>query len=84
MTREFGFVRSNMDLKSLLLLCTTFYALHTLEEFIFDWRDWARAVLQLPVERSTFYVTNFASLCWASSVLALSIRHRQSPWPLPR
>jgi hypothetical protein len=49
-----------MELKNLLLLCTAAYALHAMEEFIFDWRGWARAVLMLPVEWSSFYVTNFA------------------------
>ena len=49
-----------MELKHLVLLCTAAYALHAMEEFIFDWRSWARAVLMLPVEWSSFYVTNFA------------------------
>jgi hypothetical protein len=29
-----------------------------LEEFILNWRDWARAVIKLPVEWDDFYVTN--------------------------
>jgi hypothetical protein len=34
------------------------YAVHILEEYMFDWRNWARAVIGLPVERSDFYMTN--------------------------
>ena len=34
------------------------YGLHILEEYTFDWRNWARNVLSLPVERDLFqYVT---------------------------
>ena len=36
------------------------YTLHILEEYVFDWRDWARAVIKLPVEWSDFYLTNAA------------------------
>jgi hypothetical protein len=48
-----------MGLRQLILLSTAIYALHAMEEFIFNWRGWARSVLNLPVEWSTFYVTNF-------------------------
>lgn len=34
------------------------YAVHMMEEFSFNWRDWARAVIKLPVEWGDFYVTN--------------------------
>jgi hypothetical protein len=34
------------------------YAAHILEEYTFDWRNWARNTLDLPVEWSDFYVTN--------------------------
>jgi Protein of unknown function with HXXEE motif len=34
------------------------YALHILEEFAFDWRNWARTALHLPVDWPDFYVTN--------------------------
>jgi hypothetical protein len=34
------------------------YAIHVLEEFALNWRDWARSILRLPVEWPTFYVTN--------------------------
>lgn len=49
-----------MSLRDLCWLATAIYALHALEEFIFDWRNWARAVLKLPAEWSSFYVTNTA------------------------
>jgi len=34
------------------------YSAHILEEYTFNWRNWARGVLGLPVEWSDFYVTN--------------------------
>nr|WP_272903891.1 HXXEE domain-containing protein [Xanthobacter agilis] len=34
------------------------YAVHIMEEYQFNWRDWARAVVGLPVEWNDFYVTN--------------------------
>lgn len=36
------------------------YTLHIMEEYTFDWRNWARAVIKLPVEWSDFYLTNAA------------------------
>jgi hypothetical protein len=39
-------------------LCLAAYGFHVLEEFVFDWRNWARNVLNLPAEWGDFYVTN--------------------------
>ena len=39
------------------------YALHILEEFAFDWRNWARTALHLPVDWPDFYVTNAVVWC---------------------
>lgn len=36
------------------------YTLHIMEEYSFDWRNWARAVIGLPVEWADFYITNAA------------------------
>ncbi len=47
-----------MTLTELLWLATACYAIHMLEEYELDWRDWARDALGLPVEWSDFYVTN--------------------------
>jgi hypothetical protein len=47
-----------VDLTHWLWLATAAYAIHMLEEFILNWRDWARAVIKLPVDWSDFYVTN--------------------------
>jgi hypothetical protein len=47
-----------MDLTTLAWLAMAAYALHIMEEYTFDWRNWARAVIKLPVEWSDFYVTN--------------------------
>lgn len=47
-----------MTLVDLAWLALAAYALHIMEEFSFDWRNWARAVIGLPVEWADFYVTN--------------------------
>jgi hypothetical protein len=47
-----------MDLSHWLWLCLAAYAIHMLEEFVLNWRDWARAVIGLPVDWPDFYVTN--------------------------
>jgi hypothetical protein len=47
-----------MSLTDLIWLATASYALHILEEYQLNWRDWARAVIKLPVEWSDFYVLN--------------------------
>lgn len=44
--------------QALLWFCVAAYGLHILEEFSFDWKHWARAVIQLPVEWNDFYITN--------------------------
>ncbi len=47
-----------MSLSQWLWLATAAYGIHVLEEFVLDWRDWARAVIRLPVEWADFYVVN--------------------------
>ncbi|MBD0414791.1 HXXEE domain-containing protein [Oryzicola mucosus] len=47
-----------MDLSHWIWLATAAYAIHVLEEFSLDWRNWARAVIGLPVEWSDFYIVN--------------------------
>lgn len=47
-----------MPLSDLLWLCTAAYGIHVLEEFEFDWRNWARSVFKLPVEWADFYIVN--------------------------
>jgi Protein of unknown function with HXXEE motif len=59
-----------MTLRTLAWLALAAYALHIAEEFAFDWRNWARAVIKLPVEWSDFYVTN-------AIVIALGIAQAQ-------
>ncbi len=49
-----------MSLQTLAWLAMLAYAIHILEEFMLDWRNWARAVVKLPVEWDDFYVTNAA------------------------
>lgn len=54
------------------------YAIHILEEYTFDWRNWARAVIKLPVEWTDFYVTNavVVALGIAQAMMAPSLA-----WP---
>jgi hypothetical protein len=47
-----------MSLTDLLWLATAAYGIQILEEYQLNWRDWARAVIRLPVEWSDFYVVN--------------------------
>lgn len=47
-----------MSLSHWIWLATAAYGVHVLEEFMLDWRDWARAVIGLPVEWTDFYVVN--------------------------
>lgn len=47
-----------MSLPDLIWICTIAYGIHMLEEFMLDWRDWAQAVIKLPVTWPDFYVTN--------------------------
>ncbi len=70
-----------MDLSHWLWLATAAYGVHAFEEFELDWRNWARAVIGLPVEWADFYVVNFlvivlgvvaANLAAAAPELALS------------
>lgn len=65
-----------MTLQTLAWLATAAYALHIMEEYTFDWRNWARAVIKLPVAWSDFYVTN-------AIVIALGIVQAQLAPVLP-
>jgi hypothetical protein len=47
-----------MSLSDWLWVAVAAYALHILEEYQLDWRNWARAVIKLPVEWPDFYVVN--------------------------
>jgi len=62
--------------QALLWLCLAAYGIHILEEFVFNWRDWARHVLHLPAEWTDFYVTN--SLVVVLGVVATQLA---SVWP---
>lgn len=50
--------KQQMSLTDLIWLAVFCYAIHILEEYQLNWRDWARAVIKLPVEWSDFYVVN--------------------------
>ena len=61
----------------LLWFATAAYALHVLEEYEYNWRDWARRVLKLPVEWHTFYIAN--AIVIVLGVCAAGIGWRE-PW----
>jgi|SRR5271163_4705278 len=64
------------ELPSFLWLCTAAYGIHVVEEFVFNWRSWARNVLHLPAEWEDFYITN--ALVIILGVVAAMIAER---WP---
>lgn len=45
-------------LQTMLCACVAAYGFHVVEEFVFDWQNWARQVLHLPARWDDFYVTN--------------------------
>jgi hypothetical protein len=51
-----------IPLTDLIWLSVAAYAVHILEEFEFDWRNWARAVIKLPVEWADFYLVNAVAI----------------------
>ncbi len=65
-----------MTLYDLSWLALAAYAIHILEEYFLDWRNWARAVIKLPVEWSDFYVVNVV-------VIVLGIAQAQLSASLP-
>jgi len=65
-----------MSLTDLLWLATACYGLHILEEYQLNWRDWARAVIALPVQWSDFYVTNALVI-----VLGIVAANLATGWP---
>ena len=65
-----------MTLVTLAWLGMAAYSVHILEEYAFDWRNWARQVIGLPVEWNDFYVTN-------AVVVALGIAQAELASALP-
>jgi hypothetical protein len=70
-----------MNHSYILWIATMAYALHIVEEYTFDWKGWALAVLRLPVDWIHFAVVNgvvivlgisCASVGWSQPVYALS------------
>jgi hypothetical protein len=66
----------------ILWIATVAYALHVVEEYAFDWKGWAMAVLKLPVTWIHFAVVNgavivlgvsCASVGWSCAEFALSL-----------
>lgn len=64
-----------MTLTTAAWLAMAAYSLHIMEEFSFDWRNWARDVIKLPVEWPDFFVTNaiVVSLGIAQAMLAATM-----------
>ena len=63
-----------MDQSSWLWLCLAAYAIHVLEEFVFNWQSWAQHVLKLPARWTDFYITN--SVVVVLGIVAAMIVHQ--------
>jgi Protein of unknown function with HXXEE motif len=70
-----------MNNQSIFWIAMAAYAIHMMEEFFYDWKNWANNTLHLPVEWSGFYITNTAvlflgiacsSVAWNTAWFALS------------
>jgi hypothetical protein len=62
-----------MGLSHWIWAATAAYGIHACEEFELDWRNWARAVIVLPVEWHDFYVVNF--LVIVLGIVAANLAH---------
>ena len=51
-------IANMITLDQLCWIATAAYAVHALEEYTFNWRDWARRALKVPCDWPTFYLTN--------------------------
>ncbi len=65
-----------MDHTYILWIATFAYAIHITEEFTFDWKGWATAVIKLPVGWNHFAVVN-------GLVIVLGISCASVGWNLP-
>jgi len=59
-----------------LWIAVAAYGFHILEEYELNWHDWARNVLKLPVDWTSFYIVN-------SLVIVLGICCAEVGWQLP-
>src|SRR5215813_4721313 len=66
-----------MSREYVLWIAVAAYGLHILEEFELNWRDWARSVLQLPVDWNSFYVVNALVIVLGACSAAVGWRE---PW----
>ena len=66
----------------ILWIATLAYSIHVIEEYVFDWKTWARAVFRLPVTWPIFGIVNAAvvvlgiacsSVGWICPSFALSL-----------
>ena len=60
----------------ILWIATVAYALHVMEEYIFDWKSWAIAVIKLPVTWPIFAIAN-------GIVVVLGVACSSIAWQLP-
>lgn len=66
-----------MSYEFVLWIAIAAYGLHILEEYELNWRDWARAILGLPVEWGSFYVVNALVIVLGATCAAVGWRQ---PW----
>lgn len=60
----------------ILWIATLAYALHVVEEYMFDWKGWANTVLKLPVDWAHFALVN-------GVVVVLGVSCSAVGWSLP-
>ncbi len=60
----------------ILWVATLAYALHVLEEYLFDWKNWANSVMKLSVDWILFAIVN-------GVVVVLGISCAEVAWSLP-
>ena len=68
-----------MSLTDLAWLSLAAYAVHMLEEFMLNWRDWARGVIRLPVTWPDFYMTNSIVVVLGIVCASLAAKHALAP-----
>jgi hypothetical protein len=70
-----------MNNQSIFWIASAAYGLHIMEEYFYDWKNWANHILKLSVDWTGFYITNSVVLfmgifCsavgWTNPVFALA------------
>jgi hypothetical protein len=65
-----------MSHEFLLWIALSFYSVHILEEYNYDWKSWVNSISPISVDWSSFYITNFV-------VIVFGFCCAQIGWKLP-